>query len=316
MQTYHQNAKTNRHSRLDIKNSNLSVSELSEKHSVNKNTISKWKNSDSTFDKSSRPHNIQYKLSIFEEAIICFQRKIFWTPLDKLVDDLEQQMNESYARSTIYDCLVRNGLNQKPKDIVPIKLFKDYPPGFIHMDVTYLPKLDGIKLYLFVAIDRATRLLFYKVYEHRDAESAKDFLNECEKFFPFKIEKMLTDNGGEFINGEFEKLCEALEIEHRRTKPNTPKTNGMVEKANDIIKSNTLKTQIYLSREEMENDLNEFLLYYHTERRHGGLVKEKKGKTPMDAIRYWYNLDSSIFTISPELFILRLYFSILQRLQT
>jgi hypothetical protein len=32
--------------------------------------------------------------------------------------------------------------------------------------VTFLPKLDGIKYYLFVAIDRATRLLYFKVYKN------------------------------------------------------------------------------------------------------------------------------------------------------
>ncbi len=46
------------------------------------------------------------------------------------------------------------------------KKFKEYKPGFLHIDVTYLPKLDGQKYYLFVAIDRATRLLYYKVYEN------------------------------------------------------------------------------------------------------------------------------------------------------
>jgi hypothetical protein len=32
------------------------------------------------------------------------------------------------------------------------KKFKEYKPGFLHIDVTYLPKLDGQKYYLFVAI--------------------------------------------------------------------------------------------------------------------------------------------------------------------
>lgn len=316
MQTYHQNAKTNQHIRLEIKNSSLSNGELCEKYGLNKNTISKWKKRKELEDKSSRPKIIHYKLSPTEQALITAQRKALWSSLDQLVDDLEEQLKKRISRDIVYQVLVREGINRKPKEKREVKRFKDYEPGYLHLDVTYLPKFGGEKLYLFVAIDRATRLLFYKVYAQRNREAAVDFLKECKEFFPFEIEKLLTDNGGEFVNGDFERLCEALNIDHRTTKPYTPQTNGMVEKANDIIKSNTIEENRYSGREEMEKDLDRFLLYYHTERRHGGLVKEKKGRTPLDALRYWYELDSNKFTLSPELFILRLYFSLLQRLQT
>jgi transposase-like protein len=39
--------------------------------------------------------------------------------------------------------------------------FKEYEPGYLHIDVTYLPKPAGKKQYLFVAIDRATRVLYF-----------------------------------------------------------------------------------------------------------------------------------------------------------
>jgi hypothetical protein len=39
-----------------------------------------------------------------------------------------------------------------------VKAFKAYEPGFVHIDVKYLPAIDGEpRRYLFVAIDRATR---------------------------------------------------------------------------------------------------------------------------------------------------------------
>lgn len=73
---------------------------------------------------------------------------------------------------------------------------------------------------------------------------------ECLDFFPFGITHVLTDNGLEFTNrllknkkGEYctkpsklDIVCSKNNIDHRCTKPFTPKTNGMVEKANDIIK--------------------------------------------------------------------------------
>ena len=62
--------------------------------------------------------------------------------------------------------------------------FKEYEPGFLHVDVTYLPKLNGTKYYLFVAIDRATRLIFYYVYENKSADNSIDFIKKCKEFFP------------------------------------------------------------------------------------------------------------------------------------
>jgi hypothetical protein len=39
-----------------------------------------------------------------------------------------------------------------------VKSFKAYEPGFVHIDVKYLPAIDSEhRPYLFVAIDRATR---------------------------------------------------------------------------------------------------------------------------------------------------------------
>ena len=39
------------------------------------------------------------------------------------------------------------------------RTFKDYEPGFIHIDIKYLPQMpdESSRRYLFVAIDRATR---------------------------------------------------------------------------------------------------------------------------------------------------------------
>ncbi len=88
------------------------------------------------------------------------------------------------------------------------------------------------------APDRATRLVFLWVYEHKNKQAATDFLRRCVEFYPFKIQKILTDNGREFtLNGfsnrwgtktntvhPFEQLCREHEIEHRKTRPYTPKT--------------------------------------------------------------------------------------------
>jgi len=66
------------------------------------------------------------------------------------------------------------------------------------MDITYGPKIDGVKYYIHVAIDRATRIMYYEVHDNKRADTTASFLEKVISFFPFKINKILTDNGKEY----------------------------------------------------------------------------------------------------------------------
>lgn len=315
-QTYHSNSTTNVRLRSEINKSNLPYHILSARYGVSESTIGKWKKRIEFTDKSSRPHTIKYSLSELEMLIAVELRTLTWWSLDEITEAVDPVEPEK-IRSAVYRTFVREGINKVPeKEKEKAKKFKEYDPGYLHIDVTYLPKINGIKYYLFVAIDRATRTLYFKVYDAKSSENAKGFLTLCIDFFPVYITHALTDNGLEFTNrllkskkgepckkpSKFDELCSKNNIDHRCTKPFTPKTNGMVEKANDIIKSKTIKKTKYSSVGEMEKDLMNFLVHYNIYRRHGSLRRELKVKTPFDAIEKWYELDPEIFKEKPNKF--------------
>ena len=313
-QHYHSNAKTNSHLRKSIQESDLSNNVLSTTYGVSEQTISKWRNRTTTSDKSSRPHTIHYSLDPLEKEIIRVVRTATWMPLDDLVETVQSIITKA-KRSNVSRTLQEFKISKVPQEKkAEAKKFKEYAPGYLHMDVTYLPMIDNIKYYLYVAIDRATRIMYYKVYPNRRADSSNDFLNECITFFPFKITHILTDNGLEFTNRfsrgateptgnhRFDKACAAQKIKHRLIEPFTLKTNGMVERANGIIKAATIKVEEYGSREEMVKDLDKFLIYYLFNRRHGSLRKELNVRTPYEALESWYNLEPKLFTRHPEKF--------------
>jgi transposase-like protein len=313
-QVYHSNATTNVRLRNEINKSKLSNSSLSLKYGVSEKTIGKWKKRKGFEDRTSRPHAIKYTLSDLEQLIAVELRSLTWWALDEITEAINPLEPEK-IRSAVYRTFVREGVNKVPeKEREKAKKFKEYDPGFLHIDVTYLPKLNGVKYYLFVAIDRATRTLYYKIYDAKTSENTKDFMLECLDFFPFGITHVLTDNGLEFTNrllknkkGEYctkpsklDVLCKKNNIDHRCTKPFTPKTNGMVEKANDIIKSKTIKMTIYNTIEEMNRDLMGFLVNYNLHRRHGSLRRELKVKTPFNAVEKWQELAPEIFKEKPD----------------
>ena len=95
-----------------------------------------------------------------------------WMKLDDLSDTIANLISNA-NRSNVYLTLKSFDINKVPQEQKEkAKKFKEYEPEFLHIDVTYLPKFDGHKYYLFVAIDRATRLLYYKVYENKSSENA------------------------------------------------------------------------------------------------------------------------------------------------
>jgi len=199
-QYYHSNATTNIRLRSEINKSKASISALAIKYGVSEPTIAKWKNRENFEDKSSRPKTIHYALSELETTIAIELRNITWWALDEITEAINPSEPEK-IRSAVYRTFVREGINRVPeKEKEKAKKFKEYDPGYLHIDVTYLPKINGIKYYLFVAIDRATRTLYFKVYDAKTSENTESFMVECLDFFPFGITHVLTDNGLEFTN--------------------------------------------------------------------------------------------------------------------
>jgi transposase-like protein len=312
-QENHSNATTNLHVRGLINKSNSTNLDLSKRFEVSQNTISKWKNRSVFEDKSSRPDNIEYSLSYDEKLILTHLRSSTWWALDEIVE-LVYGSDARSKRSAVYRLFKAENINNVPQEKKEeAKKFKEYSPGFLHLDVTYLPKINAVKRYLYVVIDRATRLMYYRIYDNKTAINTKEFILEAMEFMPFNITHILTDNGLEFTNRLLKskkgKACEKLslldeicidkKIEHRLTKPFTPKTNGMVERVNRTIKDNTIKINKYENLEQMESDLYGFLQTYNSVKRHPSLRKELNVKTPLKAVHKWYELEPEIFKENP-----------------
>jgi transposase-like protein len=307
----HNNAVTNKKQREYIQTSNLNPSELARQFTTTNKTVNKWKARDYCHDKSSRPNTIHYALSESDQELVIALRKAVWLPADDLVDILKPFI-PNLGHSNCSRTLVRHNVNKIPQqEKEHIKKFKEYEPGFIHIDVTYLPKLEESKKYLYVAIDRATRLIHIKLMDKKTKECAVEFLNECMEFYPYKIQKVLTDNGFEFTNKrynrgnkkpgihDFTKQCKVNSIEHRTTQIKSPWTNGLVERLNRTIKDNTVHKYKYQSYKELEKGLNNYKNYYNLYRKHKSLQR----KTPYQVTIEWFEKKPELFRYNPQLII-------------
>ena len=100
---------------------------------------------------------------------------------------------------------------------------------------------------------------------------------------------ILTDNGREFCGTEnhpFELYLALNEIEHRRTKVKSPQTNGFIERFNKTVLDEffriAFRENFYESVEALQEDLDQWLIHYNTERPHRGY--RNRGKRPLDTV--------------------------------
>jgi hypothetical protein len=177
---------------------------------ISRATASKWLKRDDIQDRSHRAHTLRTTLSATQEAVVLSLRQSLYLPLDDLLYIARQYINPDVSRSGIARLLKREGMARledvipkaEGESIVAKKTFKDYEPGFVHVDIKYLPQMpdESARRYLFVAIDRATRWVFLHIYGDMTESSSVDFLRRLREACPIKITKILTDNGSQFTD--------------------------------------------------------------------------------------------------------------------
>lgn len=166
-------------------------------------------------------------------------------------------------------------------------------PGYLGaQDTYYVGTLKGVgRIYQQTFIDTYTRVAFAKLYDRKNALVAADMLND--RVLPFYEEqgvsllRVLTDRGSEYCGAiehhEYQLYLALENIDHSKTKARHPQTNGICERFHRTMKdefySIAFRKKIYHSIEELQQDVDEWLLVYNCQRPHSG--RYCYGKTPM-----------------------------------
>ena len=122
--------------------------------------------------------------------------------------------------------------------------------------------------FLHTAIDGYSRLAYSELLSDERKETAAAFWVHANAYFTelgIKVRKVLTDNGSCYRSHAFK---EALgDIEHRRSRPYRPQTNGKVERFHRTLADEWAYARLYHSDAER---CEEFPRWLHTYNHHRG----------------------------------------------
>jgi len=231
----HPLARTTPHTRAELRAEGLSLGDatLARRHGATPPAVRKWRGRKSTTGRSHRPDTLHCTFTPAQEAVAMATRRTFWLPLDDLLVVVHEFLNPAgLARR-----MRRHGVNRRPVEDkgapIAVKIFKDYAPGLIYVDIKYLPQMadETSRRYLFVAIDHATRWAYVRIYADRGDISGTDFIHRLHAAASMKLENLQTDDGSPLTywftskdkrapgKHAFDRECSQLGIEHRVTKP-------------------------------------------------------------------------------------------------
>lgn len=167
-------------------------------------------------------------------------------------------------------------------------------PGYLgSQDTFYVGTMKGVgRLYQQTFVDTYSKVAFAKLYTTKTPITAADMLND--QVLPFFAEqgipmlRILTDRGTEYCGKleqhDYQLYLAMNDIEHTRTKANSPQTNGICERFHKTILQEfyqvTFRKKLYRTREELQQDLDVWIADYNHQRTHQG--KMCCGRTPME----------------------------------
>jgi len=149
-------------------------------------------------------------------------------------------------------------------------------PGYLgSQDTFYVGTLKGVgRIYQQTFVDTYSKVAFAKLYTTKTPITSADILND--RVLPFfeqqslPMLRILTDRGTEYCGKveqhDYQLYLAINNIDHTRTKANSPQTNGICERFHKTILQEfyqvTFRKKIYETIDELQKDLDEWLQYY------------------------------------------------------
>lgn len=191
---------------------------------------------------------------------------------------VKEKFDIDVSTTIIYRYFKKRRLIRKPQKKLPWyrpmteRFISTFPGENVQLDVKYVPGEDRTWNYQYRFCDVFTGMQCAFDFLDKSSLSTIQAFGQAEKYFPFLIRGIQTDNGGEF-RGVFALYLKNRNIQQRFIPKRSAPWNGKVERANRSVDD-----EFYLNITKPWKTIKEYTHWYNHERPHLG--RDMNGMTP------------------------------------
>jgi transposase InsO family protein len=216
------------------------------------------------------------------------------------------------SHNGVWRCLCRHGLNtrqkrlslvagyaapyQPPREPEPERHLEAERPGeLVGIDCFFVGRLQGSKgsVWQLTAIDVASSFAWAELVScprgnPTGVQTSKLASRVCGELAQagWQLERILSDNGGEFRSADFRATLERLGVRHTLIRAGRPQTNGHVEALHRLILEECWRPAfaryLHVRFTGLKRDLAHYLDEYNSRRVHNGRLT--RGRIPADIV--------------------------------
>lgn len=177
--------------------------------------------------------------------------------------------------STVYRLLkVHNRLarwNHKPSKKGTGFKQPTHPHQHWHIDITYI-NVCGTFYYLCSILDGYSRyVVHWEIHESMREPEIEMIVQRALERFPGHKPRLISDNGPQFIARDFKLFIRLAGMQHVRTSPYYPQSNGKLERWHQTLKQLAIRPKTPLSLGDARTVVTDFVSYYNNLRLHSAI---------------------------------------------
>jgi putative transposase len=150
-----------------------------------------------------------------------------------------------------------------------------------HIDISYL-NIRGTFYYLCSILDGYSRyIVHWEIRQSMTEADVEIIVQRAKEKFPREKPRIISDNGPQFIAKDFKEFIRINGMDHVKTSPYYPQSNGKIERWHQSLKRECIRPKCPLSLQEARRIVGDFVVHYNTKRLHSAIGYI----TPMDKLQ-------------------------------
>lgn len=140
-----------------------------------------------------------------------------------------------------------------------------------HVDVSYL-NLAGTFYYMCFVLDgRSRAIVHWDIREQMKAADIECIIQAGSEKYPGERPRIISDNGPQFISKEFKSFIRIKGMDHVRTSPFYPQSNGKIERYHQSLKSECIRPQCPSDLADAKRLVGNYVETYNDKRLHSAI---------------------------------------------